>query len=80
MKIFTLKIATKDPTAVKPGLEALLRRHHIAYELRTASEEELHYEVEVPLKRRVDRLSSAILKVHAGKVTAVDWDEKKPKK
>jgi hypothetical protein len=37
------------------------------------------YEVRVPVTRRTDRLSNAILRLDGEKVTAVDWEEKKVK-
>ena len=78
-KAFILKVTTKEPTEVKPLLEALLKRQNVAFELRSSSEDEVSYEVRVPVTRRTDRLSNAILRLDGEKVTAVDWEEKKVK-
>jgi uncharacterized membrane protein YhiD involved in acid resistance len=76
---FLLKVKGGDPPALKPRLEKLLARHHIEFELRTASKDELSYEVELPLNRKTDRLSNVILALDPENATAVEWEEKKVK-
>jgi hypothetical protein len=78
-KIFTLKITTKDPTALRPRIESLLQRSNVPFELRGTSNEEICYEVKLPWARRTDRLSNAILLLDATHSTAVSWEEKKAK-
>jgi hypothetical protein len=80
VKLFTLKVATAAPDSLRPELETLLRRHRIAFELRNAGPDELWYEVELPLGRRTDRVSNAILELQPEGKVAVEWDEKKSKK
>ena len=77
---FTLKVAAKDPAALKPEIEKLLTSHRLAYELRGTTKEELHYEVKIPLNRKGNRLSDMILKLDPENATAVEWEEKKEKK
>ena len=60
-ELFTLKVKAKDPAALKPKLEALLARHRFEFELRGVSQEELCYEVRMPIDAKTDRLSNAIL-------------------
>lgn len=79
-QLFALHVAAKNPTALKPALEALLTRHRIEHELRTKSNEEICYEVKLPLDRRTDRLSNVILALDPQNATAVEWEEKKEKK
>jgi uncharacterized membrane protein YhiD involved in acid resistance len=79
-RTFNLKVATKDPAGLAPRIEDLLRRNQIRYELRTTSNDELVYEVALPYDRRTDRLSKTILGLDADNATAVEWEEKKPKK
>jgi hypothetical protein len=79
-QVFALKVTSKDPAALKPKVEQLLARNRVAYELRSASKEELQYEVKWPIDRRTDRISEAILALDTGDETAVDWEEKKDKK
>jgi hypothetical protein len=76
---FQLKVKAKNPPEVKPHLEHLLARYHIDFELRTASQEEICYEVRVPIDRKTDRLSNAILALDPNNATAVEWEEKKVK-
>ena len=49
------------------------------YELRTSSDEEVVYDVVVPLEVQTDRVSNAILKLDPEGHAAVEWNEKKPK-
>jgi hypothetical protein len=79
-QLFTLKVMAKDPAVVKPKLDALLTRYHLAFELRGTSQEELHYEVRVPMEGKTDHLSDRILKLDPENVTEVQWEEKKDKK
>jgi hypothetical protein len=79
-QLFTLKVVAKDPATLKPKVEQLLTRYRVGYELRSASKEELHYEVKWPIDRKTDRISEAILALEPGDDTAVEWEEKKDKK
>jgi uncharacterized membrane protein YhiD involved in acid resistance len=79
LKVFELKIKTKDAQALRNGVEAVLRRQQITYDLRTSSAEELSYEVKVPLERRTERISNALLRLDRAGETSVDWDEKTKK-
>jgi hypothetical protein len=78
-QLFHLKVKGADPTVVKPRIEKLLARHHIEFELRIASKDELSYEVEIPMGRKTDRLSNVILALDPENATAVEWEEKKTK-
>ena len=77
--VFTLKITTKDTGALKPQLEALLKRFRLGYELRSTSADEISYEVQLPIHRRTDRISNEILRLDTSGETTVEWDEKKVK-
>jgi uncharacterized membrane protein YhiD involved in acid resistance len=79
-QLFTLQVKAKDPAKLKPKVEQLLARHRVAFELRSASKEELDYEVRWPIDRKTDRISEAILALVPGDETAVNWEEKKEKK
>jgi Domain of unknown function (DUF4956)/MgtC family len=76
LKTFELKVKAKDTAPLRDAAEALLRRQHIEYELRTSATEELTYEVKVPYGRRTDRISNAILRLDPNIEVAVEWDEK----
>jgi hypothetical protein len=78
--LFTLKVTAGEPAKLKPKVEELLGRARVPFELRTASKDELQYEVRWPLDRKTDRMSEAILAIEPGEETAVTWEEKKEKK
>jgi len=79
-KLFTLKVTAKDPVALKPQLERALTGHHVKFELRGTSPEELHYEVHVPIDRKADRITDTILALDPKNATAAELEEKKEKK
>jgi hypothetical protein len=73
------EVKAKDPAALKPKIEQLLVRHHIRFDLRTSSPEEISYEVEMPFDRKTDSLSTVILALDPQNATAVEWEDKKSK-
>jgi uncharacterized membrane protein YhiD involved in acid resistance len=81
LKRFDLRIkAGKDTDALRPKIEDILRRFKLRFELRTSSDEEVCYDVQVPLELRTDRVSNAILKLDPEGHASVDWADKKAKK
>jgi hypothetical protein len=77
-KAFDLKVKAGDQTdELRPRIEAILRRHTCAFELRASSDEEVSYEVQVPFEVQTDDVSNAILKLDPEGHAAVDWTEKK---
>ena len=80
MKRFDLKIkAGKDTDSLRPKFEDILRRYNLKFELRSSSDEEVCYDVQVPIDFRTDRASNAILRLDPEGHAAVDWAEKKAK-
>jgi uncharacterized membrane-anchored protein YitT (DUF2179 family) len=79
-QLFILTVKAKNPAALKPQLEHLLARSHVKFDLRGSSKEELHYEVRIPLDRKSDRLTDAILAIDPNNASAADLEEKKEKK
>lgn len=69
----------KNASHLRPKVEAVLKRFQIEFDVRSASEEELSYDVQVPFDSELDRITDAILNVDAKAQIAVDWDEKKTK-
>ena len=78
-KTFDLKVVAPDPAALRPEVEAVLRRSNIRFELRSAGAKDLVYEAELPLSVRTDRIANAILQLQKGNETEVSWEEKKKK-
>jgi hypothetical protein len=77
-QLFVLKVKAKDPGAVKPKVEKLLARYRLDFDMRAASNEELNYDVRLPVSRKTDRLSELILEMDSE--ASVQWEEKKEKK
>jgi hypothetical protein len=65
-----------EPRAPAQEPRTLLRRNRATFEMRTLSEEQLSYDVALPLDRSTDSLSSAIASLNGGYAKSVQWDEK----
>jgi hypothetical protein len=79
LKTFELKVTNPDPAAIRGDVEAILRRHSITYELRSAGPKDLVYETQMSLSTRTDRIANAILTLKPNGETEVVWEEKKKK-
>ena len=80
LKRFDLKIkAGKDTDGLRPKFEAILKRFDLDFELRTSSDDEVCYDVQVPLDLQTDRVSNALLRLDPDGHAAVEWAEKKNK-
>ena len=83
---FDLKIATKHTDRLRPEIEHALSRKGISYELRGSSPDELRYEVTVPYREKIRKLTKLIRDLdghghgpgHNGR-TSVQWEIKKYK-
>jgi uncharacterized protein DUF4956/MgtC family protein len=79
-KPFDLKVkAGKQTDELRSEIEAVLRRFDLRFEIRTSSDEEVSYDVEVPIELKTDRVTNAILRLDPDGHASVDWVEKKPK-
>jgi uncharacterized membrane protein YhiD involved in acid resistance len=76
---FDLKVEAKDPAALRPKIEELLARNRLEYSMRTASNEEVVYEVQLPIDKKTDRMSNAILQIDPENATGVEWKKKEKK-
>jgi hypothetical protein len=80
-RVFEMKIKLGDQTeALRPNVEQVFKRFKVAYELRTASPEEVQYLVKTPIDVQTDRVSSALTTLIADGKGSVEWDEKKADK
>jgi uncharacterized membrane protein YhiD involved in acid resistance len=69
-----------DAASLRPKVEAVLQRLRLKHELRTTSDEELGYEVGVPLEMETDRITDLIAKsCQRGHDLSVEWEQKKAK-
>jgi uncharacterized membrane protein YhiD involved in acid resistance len=79
-KRFSLDIkAGTETDALRPKVESILNRFRLQFELRASSDEELCYDVQVPLELQTDQVSNAILRLDPDGHAAVEWSEKKNK-
>jgi uncharacterized membrane protein YhiD involved in acid resistance len=79
-KEFLLKVKIgKQTDELRPSIEAILRRFRCKYEIRASSDEEVSYDVHVPLEMQTDRVTNALLKLDPDGHAAVDWADKKQK-
>ena len=77
---FTVKVKMgKETDERRTQIEAVLRRYHVDFELSSSSDEEVVYDVQVPLELRRDRVTNAMLALDPGGHAAVEWAEKKTK-
>jgi uncharacterized membrane protein YhiD involved in acid resistance len=80
VKRFQLAIKAGDKTdEMRPRFESVLRRFDLKYELSASADEEVSYEVVVPLDANRDRISNAILRLDPEGHASVEWSEKKNK-
>jgi uncharacterized membrane protein YhiD involved in acid resistance len=61
-----LKVKSKNPAALKPKIERLLRQRKAECEIRGVTSDELHYEVRWPLELNTDELSERIVAMDDG--------------
>ena len=81
LKPFDLKIKiNKDTDALRPKIEEILRRYSLKFELRTSSDEEVCYDVQVPFELKTDRVSNTLLRLDPAGHASVEWTEKKKTK
>jgi uncharacterized membrane protein YhiD involved in acid resistance len=74
----TVKMGKSTPDR-RQEIEAILRRYHVDFDLRSSADEEVCFEVFVPLELQRDRVTNAILKLDPEGHAAVQWVEKKTK-
>jgi len=75
-RIFELSVKLGDQTpALRPRIEAVLRRLQVKYELRGVSEEGVTYLVTAPSQLRTDEASKALTALGGDDKGAVEWGE-----
>ena len=80
VKHFTLSVKKSDQSdEIKRKVEALLKRYDLEWEIRTLADEQISYDVKVPVDMSTDPISEAISKLDDPHI-AVEWDERKKSK
>jgi uncharacterized membrane protein YhiD involved in acid resistance len=80
VKRYDLTIKAGDHSdELRPRIEGILARYDLEYTLKASADEQVAYEVTVPLDARRDRITNAILRLDPEGHAAVEWAEKKTK-
>ncbi len=64
---------------MRPQVETVLRRFKMGYALLTSADEQLTYEVTLPLEAKRDRVTDALLRIDSDGHASVEWIDKKGK-
>lgn len=75
----SIKLGTETDKQ-RSKVERILRRYRIEYELRTAADDELCYDVKAPLELELDPVTDAILALDPNGQAAVNWGDKKERR
>src|SRR5262245_48590705 len=75
--LFLLTVNVKDVAPMRPSIEQTLRHHHVRFELRSTSADDVCYEVKVPLKEQTDTVSKAIAGLDHKQPIEVKWEKEK---
>jgi uncharacterized membrane protein YhiD involved in acid resistance len=79
-KDFLLRVKAKETGPLQQKLEDLLGRSQVKHEMRSSARDELVYSVKLPLTKRTDELTDAVLALGQPKdEMAVEWGDKKEK-
>jgi uncharacterized membrane protein YhiD involved in acid resistance len=78
-KEFMLKVKAPESADLRAAIESLLKANKVQHELRASSGEDVTYAVKVPLSKKTDALTNAILDLGPKDQMAVEWSDKKPK-
>jgi uncharacterized membrane protein YhiD involved in acid resistance len=77
IKKFDLTIKAGNQTdELRDKIEAILRRYEVVHDLRASSDDELCYDVEVPIDLERDSVTNAILRLDPEGHASVNWSEK----
>ena len=68
---------SRNAGRLRPEVEHALHYKGITYELRASSPGELRYEVTVPFKQKIGKLSKLIRSLDGHDGTSVEWEIKK---
>lgn len=80
VKPFTLSVTMGEQSdELRRKVEAVLKRNQLEWELRKLADEQISYEVKVPVDMRIDTVSDSIAKLDPDGHIAVEWDERKKK-
>jgi hypothetical protein len=74
---YRLKVASGDPGQIRPRVEAALKRHRVNFELRSSTDDELAYVVQLPFERKTNEITADIAAMGEGSPPRFEWELKK---
>jgi hypothetical protein len=74
---FEMKIHSNQALALQPAIEAALDQRGVEYELRGSADDELEYEVTVPYRAHIRKLTRAMRELGRSRNASVEWEIKK---
>lgn len=80
LKDFLLNLKGKDTEHLKGGVEKVLARNGVTFDLRASSPDDLMYSVRLPLTKRTDHITTVIRALAPDQDLSVEWSDKKPGK
>jgi uncharacterized membrane protein YhiD involved in acid resistance len=78
-KDFMLKIGAKDSPEMRTAVEEVLKQNKVPYELRAFTPDDLTYAVKLPLAKKTDAITHALMGLGGNEPLAVEWSDKKSK-
>ena len=78
-KTFKLKLTGDDPTDLKAEVERILRQQEVPFELRQTGEEGLEYALQLPPRKKTDKVANAIAAIDPDRKLTVELDAAKTK-
>ncbi len=78
-KEFVLKVKAPESAELRTAIESLLKANKVQHEMRGSSAEDVTYAVKVPLSKKTDVLTNAILDLGPKDQMAVEWSDRKTK-
>lgn len=81
-KRFDLKVTGKDVGSLRADVERVLRDLAVSFESRTLGHDEIAYDVQLPIRRRTDRVANALVAMGNEKDVelTVEWESPKKEK
>jgi len=75
--VYRLKFKTGEAFELRRKLEAVLRRHHVSFELLDISDDEIEYETRVGIDGPTDEIESDLKKLSTENIESFTWQRKK---
>lgn len=81
-KRFELKVTGKEVGGLRPEIERVLRDLAVSFESRMLGQDEIAYDVQLPVRRRTDRVANALVTMGKEKEVdlTVEWESPKKAK